>query len=231
MRVRHCYKPKGNKIKTTRFTVQGKPVLVCVCCLTLPIFDSWAGSENWDLSTGGERRGNEGRERRGFLQKFWLRNSDWREKQGPGLPPPRSPLLSPPPRRMRHPSSCRPPGKPFCAGPPGSAPREDGSQPSWAGLTSAFFTSVLRKPFQCPTASTLQAIAGPCPPSPRPRASRLGLVSLTFVQGRGAPLPPLAPLWGHPSLGHVSRSRNTQEDFEVPTLVRSSSSTLETDGG
>ena len=72
---------EGNKIKTTLFTVQGKPVLVCVCCLTLPIFDSWAGAENWDLSTGGERRGNEGREHRGFLQKFWLRNSDWREKQ------------------------------------------------------------------------------------------------------------------------------------------------------
>lgn len=46
----------------TLFTVQGKPVLVCVCCLTLPIFDSWEGSGNWDFSTFGERRGN-GRER------------------------------------------------------------------------------------------------------------------------------------------------------------------------
>lgn len=36
------------------FTVQGKPVLVCVCCLTIPILESWEGFGNWDLSTFGE---------------------------------------------------------------------------------------------------------------------------------------------------------------------------------
>lgn len=40
----------------TLFTVQGKPVLVCICCLTVPILESWEGSGNWDLSTFGERR-------------------------------------------------------------------------------------------------------------------------------------------------------------------------------
>ena len=79
----------------TLFTVQGKPVLVCVCCLTLPIFDSWEGSGNWDFSTFGERRGMEGREIRGFPAKFWLKSRDWREKQGPVRPPhpdPQSPI-------------------------------------------------------------------------------------------------------------------------------------------
>ena len=51
--------PKGNKIKMTLFTVQGKPILVCVCCLTLPIFFI---PGKWDLSAFGERRGTKGRE-------------------------------------------------------------------------------------------------------------------------------------------------------------------------
>lgn len=46
----------------TLFTVQGKPVLVSVCCLTTPILESWEGSGNRDLSTFGKRRGTEGRE-------------------------------------------------------------------------------------------------------------------------------------------------------------------------
>lgn len=76
----------------TLFTVQGKPVLVCVCCLTLPIFDSWEGSGNWDLtSTSREKRAMEGKEIGGFLAKFWLRSRDWRGKQGPDPPDPHSP--------------------------------------------------------------------------------------------------------------------------------------------
>ena len=58
-KVHHFYKPKGNKIKMTLFTVQGKPILVCVCCLTLPIFFI---PGKWDLSAFGERRGTKGRE-------------------------------------------------------------------------------------------------------------------------------------------------------------------------
>lgn len=48
-------------MKTTLFTVQGKPVLVCVCCLTLPILFI---PGKWDFSTFGERRGTKGRELR-----------------------------------------------------------------------------------------------------------------------------------------------------------------------
>ena len=94
----------------------------------------------------------------------------------------------------------------------------------------AFFTSALRrKPFQRPTAraSTMPNSlhsASYCwalpsiSPTHKP-ADSAGLIGTTP-----------APLWGHPSLGHVSQSRNTQEDFEVPTLVRSRSSALERDG-
>lgn len=92
---------KGNKIKMTLFTVQGKPVLVCVCCLTIPILESWEGSGNWDLSTFGKRRGMGGRS--GSLVKFWL-SRDWRGKQGPDTathsPPGHSPIacgIPPPP--------------------------------------------------------------------------------------------------------------------------------------
>lgn len=87
---------KGNKIKMTLFTVQGKPVLVFVCCLSVPILESWEGSGNWDLSTCGERGMGE---RVGSLAKFWLRSRDWREKQGPDRPHPHSPIACgiPPP--------------------------------------------------------------------------------------------------------------------------------------
>nr|KAF6495989.1 hypothetical protein HJG63_010263 [Rousettus aegyptiacus] len=70
----------------TLFTVQGKPVLVCVCCL-IPVLESWERSGSWDLSTFGERRRMEGRVIKGSLAKFWLRRRDWREKQGPDPPP------------------------------------------------------------------------------------------------------------------------------------------------
>lgn len=45
----------------TLFIVQGKAVLVCVCCLTVPILESWEGSGNWDFSAFGERKRTEGR--------------------------------------------------------------------------------------------------------------------------------------------------------------------------
>lgn len=45
----------------TLFTVQGKPVLPCVCCLTIPILESWEGSGNWRPQHiwGKERNGRE----------------------------------------------------------------------------------------------------------------------------------------------------------------------------
>lgn len=110
-----------------------------------------------------------------------------------------------------------------------------------AGLAFCLFTTMSRKTIPKPRSSvehdaqqpsTLLANAGPCPSSPHQitQQTRAGLIHIRAGERDTPPLPSPCSALGTCLLGHVSWPSNTQEDFEVPTLVRTSSSTLEADG-
>lgn len=216
---------KGNKIKKTLLTVQGKPVLVCVCCLSIPILESWEGSGNRDPSTFGERRRMEGREIRGSLVKFWLRSRNWREKQGPDLPPPSPHIPIHPLHVALLPvlgwclKAHETPSSPIHLAYP---PEMMSANPAGLALPLPFAPVCEEKRMgraRCPTASTLLANAGPCPPiTPQiNQQTRAGLIHICAGEWGTPPLPSPCPVSGT-SLSRpcLLVQEHSQEDLKCP---------------
>lgn len=159
----------------TLFTVQGKPVLVCICCFTLPIQSPGRGlgiGTLAHLGKGGEWKGEKSE---GLWQSFG-REVEIGEK---------SKVLTSPHPHPHSPIACsippttgpvlKGPGNPFLTSSPGRYPRGDVTNPAGLALLLPFSPVCEGKNHpnapklgqaRCPKASTLLANAGPCPPSP-----------------------------------------------------------------
>lgn len=160
----------------TLFTIQGKPVLVCVCCLTIPILSPGRGlgiGTLAPLGKGGERKEEKS-------EDFWP-SSGWEVETGekskvltsPPRPYPQSPIacsIAPPPGPV-----LKGPWNPFFTSSPGRYPRDGVANPAGLALLLPFSPICEEKDYpnapklgqaRCPTASTLLAHAGPYPPSP-----------------------------------------------------------------